>query len=172
MKRNNAGHVVCRRVVQMVQRRYPASELLAAGWSLGGNILVRYLGEEGAASPISAAASLCNPLDLVSPYFFFVRKQIPADSMHLFALSRAAAVSTSAFPLCCSGLFPGSSDSFIRLLRQIPSSDCSVRFLHQVPSSDSFIPSMCVHAAASGAKLASYCHLAPQLSLWQCETSQ
>lgn len=50
----------------MVQKRYPSSELLAAGWSLGGNILVRYLGEEGANSPISAAASLCNPLDLVT----------------------------------------------------------------------------------------------------------
>ncbi len=50
----------------MVQERYPSSELLAAGWSLGGNILVRYVGEEGDQCPISAAASLCNPLDLVS----------------------------------------------------------------------------------------------------------
>ena len=60
-----ACDVICRRVVQMVQKRYPSSELLAAGWSLGGNILVRYLGEEGDQCPISAAASLCNPLDLV-----------------------------------------------------------------------------------------------------------
>lgn len=59
------GGWLYRRVVTMVQRRYPASELLAAGWSLGGNILVRYLGEEGSRCPISAAASLCNPLDLV-----------------------------------------------------------------------------------------------------------
>ena len=29
------------------------------------NILVRYLGEEGAQTPIAAAASLCNPFDLV-----------------------------------------------------------------------------------------------------------
>lgn len=50
----------------MVQQRYPSSELLAAGWSLGANILVRYVGEEGDQCPISAAASLCNPLDLVS----------------------------------------------------------------------------------------------------------
>lgn len=50
----------------MVQQRYPSSELLAAGWSLGANILVRYVGEEGDECPISAAASLCNPLDLVS----------------------------------------------------------------------------------------------------------
>ncbi len=50
----------------MVKQRYPQSELLAAGWSLGANILVRYLGEEGAACPISAAVSMCNPFDLVS----------------------------------------------------------------------------------------------------------
>lgn len=53
----------------MVQKRYPSSELLAAGWSLGANILVRYLGEEGPNCIISAAASLCNPLDLVSDLF-------------------------------------------------------------------------------------------------------
>lgn len=57
-----------RRVVKMVVKRYPHSELLAAGWSLGGNILVRYLGEEGDSSRVSAAASLCNPLDLVCPH--------------------------------------------------------------------------------------------------------
>lgn len=62
---SHAGYY--RRVVKMVQKRYPHSELLAAGWSLGGNILVRYIGEEGDSCPISAAASLCNPLDLVQP---------------------------------------------------------------------------------------------------------
>ena len=50
----------------MVKQRYPQSELLAAGWSLGANILVRYLGEGGAECPISAAVSMCNPFDLVS----------------------------------------------------------------------------------------------------------
>ena len=50
----------------MVKQRYPQSELLAAGWSLGANILVRYLGEAGAECPISAAVSMCNPFDLVS----------------------------------------------------------------------------------------------------------
>ena len=63
--KDSSQNLLHRRVVQRVQKRYPSSELLAAGWSLGGNILVRYLGEEGANSPISAAASLCNPLDLV-----------------------------------------------------------------------------------------------------------
>lgn len=46
-------------------RRYPASRaLLAAGWSLGANILLRYLGEEGPATPLQAAVSMCNPFNL------------------------------------------------------------------------------------------------------------
>lgn len=38
---------------------------MAAGYSLGANILTRYLGEEGGAAPLAAAASLCNPFNLV-----------------------------------------------------------------------------------------------------------
>lgn len=33
---------------------------------LAANIMVRYLGEEGEKSPISAAISMCNPFNLVS----------------------------------------------------------------------------------------------------------
>ncbi len=40
--------------------------LMAVGWSLGANILVTYLGEEKSDTPLVAAASLCNPFDLVS----------------------------------------------------------------------------------------------------------
>lgn len=48
-----------------VRAKYPNNLLLAAGWSLGANILTRYLGEEGEGTPISAAAALCNPFNLV-----------------------------------------------------------------------------------------------------------
>lgn len=41
-----------------------SSHLLAAGWSLGANIMVRYLGEEGGKTPVHAAVSLCNPFNL------------------------------------------------------------------------------------------------------------
>lgn len=54
-----------RAVVDLVHKRYPSASLVAAGWSLGANILVRYLGEEGRASPLVAAVSMCNPFDLV-----------------------------------------------------------------------------------------------------------
>lgn len=89
-----------RRVVDMVQKRYPSSELLAAGWSLGANILVRYLGEEGSRSPISAAASLCNPLDLVQPSLQGSAPQ-PAYSVVHGLLSAAAVLqATMSGPLC------------------------------------------------------------------------
>ena len=48
-----------------MQEEYPNSMLMAVGWSLGANILVTYLGEEKANTPLVAAASLCNPFDLV-----------------------------------------------------------------------------------------------------------
>ncbi|RMZ52610.1 hypothetical protein APUTEX25_000729, partial [Auxenochlorella protothecoides] len=54
-----------RRIVAHIRNLYPQSMLLAAGWSNGGNILTRYLGEEGDATPITAAAVLCNPFNMV-----------------------------------------------------------------------------------------------------------
>jgi len=41
-----------------------AGPLLAVGYSLGGNVLLKYLGESGADSPLRAAAAVCAPLDL------------------------------------------------------------------------------------------------------------
>ncbi|CAK9169310.1 unnamed protein product [Ilex paraguariensis] len=52
-------------VVAHVGNRYPKANLYAVGWSLGANILVRYLGEESHTCPLSGAASLCNPFNLV-----------------------------------------------------------------------------------------------------------
>ncbi|GMJ13774.1 hypothetical protein like AT3G50790 [Hibiscus trionum] len=52
-------------VVEHVGARYPEANLYAVGWSLGANILVRYLGHESHACPLSGAVSLCNPFNLV-----------------------------------------------------------------------------------------------------------
>ena len=38
--------------------------LVTVGYSLGGAMLLKYLGEEGAASPFGAAAAVCAPIDL------------------------------------------------------------------------------------------------------------
>ncbi|KAL4433399.1 hypothetical protein ABPG77_010252 [Micractinium sp. CCAP 211/92] len=53
-----------RNVVAHVRNRYPRSLLFAAGWSLGANIMTRYLGEEQERTPISAAVAMCNPFNL------------------------------------------------------------------------------------------------------------
>ncbi|KAI5329305.1 PREDICTED: embryogenesis-associated [Prunus dulcis] len=54
-----------REVVAHVGNRYPKANLYAVGWSLGANILVRYLGQESDACRLSGAVSLCNPFNLV-----------------------------------------------------------------------------------------------------------
>ncbi|KAM7494398.1 hypothetical protein LguiB_029007 [Lonicera macranthoides] len=54
-----------REVVAHVGTRYSKAKIYAAGWSLGANILVRYLGEESRTCPLSGAVSLCNPFNLV-----------------------------------------------------------------------------------------------------------
>lgn len=53
-----------RSVVAHLQAQHPSAPLLAMGWSLGANILVNYLGEEGQRTPVMAAVSLVNPFNL------------------------------------------------------------------------------------------------------------
>lgn len=43
--------------------QHPAP-LLAVGYSLGGNVLLKYLGESAGETPVSAAVAVCVPLDL------------------------------------------------------------------------------------------------------------
>ncbi|XP_038875981.1 embryogenesis-associated protein EMB8 [Benincasa hispida] len=54
-----------REVVALVTQRYPKANVYAVGWSLGGNILVNYLGQDSLSCPLSGAVSLCNPFDLI-----------------------------------------------------------------------------------------------------------
>eukprot|EP00884_Botryococcus_braunii_P020405 jgi/Botrbrau1/7048/Bobra.0165s0071.1 len=49
-------------VIRFVERKFPRSPIFAAGYSLGANILVNYLGEVGINTPILAAVSMCKPL--------------------------------------------------------------------------------------------------------------
>ncbi|XP_051145746.1 embryogenesis-associated protein EMB8 [Andrographis paniculata] len=52
-------------VVEHVGSRYPQANLYAVGWSLGANILVRYVGQESFSCPLAGAVSLCNPFNLI-----------------------------------------------------------------------------------------------------------
>lgn len=53
-----------RRVVAHVSACHPEAPIFSAGWSLGANILTKYLGEEGSNTPLAAAVAMCNPFDL------------------------------------------------------------------------------------------------------------
>ena len=52
-------------VIEQLRRRYPHDPLGVVGFSLGGNVLLKYLGESSdAAPPIRAAATISVPFDL------------------------------------------------------------------------------------------------------------
>ncbi|KAK9716713.1 hypothetical protein RND81_06G252500 [Saponaria officinalis] len=51
-------------VVAHVGSTYPTANLYAVGWSLGANILVRYLAQESHNCSLAGAVSLCNPFNL------------------------------------------------------------------------------------------------------------
>ena len=51
-------------LLDVLGRRNPDSILAAVGYSLGGNVLLKYLGERGTASPLRAAAAVSVPFDL------------------------------------------------------------------------------------------------------------
>eukprot|EP00276_Gloeochaete_wittrockiana_P009635 CAMPEP_0184644368 /NCGR_PEP_ID=MMETSP0308-20130426/1092_1 /TAXON_ID=38269 /ORGANISM="Gloeochaete witrockiana, Strain SAG 46.84" /LENGTH=369 /DNA_ID=CAMNT_0027072853 /DNA_START=1468 /DNA_END=2577 /DNA_ORIENTATION=- len=56
-----------------IHHRFPQASLTAVGWSLGANILLRYVGEEGDKCLLAAAVSLANPFDLTISSAMFER---------------------------------------------------------------------------------------------------
>jgi uncharacterized protein len=50
-------------MLRHVREQLPESPLFAIGYSMGGNILTKYLGTEGAKTPLSGAVAISNPLD-------------------------------------------------------------------------------------------------------------
>ena len=53
-----------RHVAALLRARFPHGPLGAIGFSLGGNALLKYLGEEGGAAPFAAACAVSVPYDL------------------------------------------------------------------------------------------------------------
>ena len=51
-------------VARTLAAREPGTALLAIGVSLGGNVLLKWLGEQGTAFPVAAAAAVSTPYDL------------------------------------------------------------------------------------------------------------
>lgn len=53
-------------VINEVKRRYPQRPLVAVGYSLGGNVLLKYCGEQAEKNPLAAAVAVCPPLSLAA----------------------------------------------------------------------------------------------------------
>ena len=53
-----------RRVLEQIPEELTANGIVAVGYSLGGAMLLKYLGEEGSFSPLRGAATVCAPIHL------------------------------------------------------------------------------------------------------------
>jgi predicted alpha/beta-fold hydrolase len=60
-----------------------AAGIVAVGYSLGGNMLLKYLGECGTASPVKAAVSVSAPLDLAATSRWMMRRRNAIYQAHL-----------------------------------------------------------------------------------------
>ncbi|KAK8668296.1 hypothetical protein V6N13_105754 [Hibiscus sabdariffa] len=58
-----------RKIIDHIHCEYPEAPIYAVGTSIGANILVKYLGEEGANTPVVGAAAICSPWDLLVSVF-------------------------------------------------------------------------------------------------------
>jgi predicted alpha/beta-fold hydrolase len=94
-----------RAVLKLLDPALTANGIFAAGYSLGGNMLLKFMGEEGASAPLIGAAAVCTPIDLsvtcqhmLRPrnriYHRYILGQMKAEATaegaHLTAAERAA----------------------------------------------------------------------------------
>lgn len=64
-----------RRVLWQLPEDLTDQGVVAVGYSMGGAMLLKYLGEEGAFSPLRAAATICAPLDLTQTCRHMMRRR-------------------------------------------------------------------------------------------------
>lgn len=62
-------------LIGLLPAELTAAGLVAVGYSVGGAILLKYLGEEGARTPLRAAASVSAPIDLRGTCFTLLRRR-------------------------------------------------------------------------------------------------
>jgi uncharacterized protein len=70
--------------------------VMAVGYSLGGAMLLKYLGEEGNGSPLVAAASICAPIDLSITCRNMMRTRNLLYHRHILGLMKAEATAPGA----------------------------------------------------------------------------
>ncbi len=86
-------------VVRTVTARDPSVPLHAVGFSLGGNVLIKYLGEKGAGNPIRRAATLSVPYDLAAASRYLERPSARIYTYHFLRRLKPKALDVMArFP--------------------------------------------------------------------------
>lgn len=62
--------------IKKINRRYPEAPIFAVGFSLGANLLVKYLGEEGrhGGRPLAGAVAVSNPWNFENNHLSGVRR--------------------------------------------------------------------------------------------------
>nr|AHF21578.1 late embryogenesis abundant protein [Tamarix hispida] len=63
-------------VVRYLHHEYPNAPLFVVGTSIGANVLVKYLGEDGDDIPVAGAVAICSPWDLLIGDRFINRKLV------------------------------------------------------------------------------------------------
>ncbi|XP_051136616.1 embryogenesis-associated protein EMB8-like [Andrographis paniculata] len=77
-----------RAVIDHIHGKYPEAPLFAVGASVGANILVKYLGEDGSNVPLVGAAAICNPWDSLLCDRFLRRRLV----QRLYSISLTASL--------------------------------------------------------------------------------
>jgi predicted alpha/beta-fold hydrolase len=144
--------------VNQLADREPAAPLYAIGVSLGGNVLLKWLGETGAASPIRAAATISVPYDLAAASRFLERRVGLFYVRHFLATLRAKGLDVvSRFPHETGHIDPDRLRR-ARTFRDID--DCLTAPLHGFASADDYyaqssslgflsriqVPTLCISA--------------------------
>ncbi|XP_057465496.1 embryogenesis-associated protein EMB8-like [Actinidia eriantha] len=65
-----------RKIIDHLHYQYPEAPLFVVGTSIGANILVKYLGEDGINTHIAGAAAVCSPWDLLICDRFINRRMV------------------------------------------------------------------------------------------------
>ncbi|OIV91391.1 hypothetical protein TanjilG_02009 [Lupinus angustifolius] len=65
-----------RTVVNYLHKEQPETTLFLVGTSIGANILIKYLGEDGEKIPVAGAAAVCSPWDLLIGDRFITRRRV------------------------------------------------------------------------------------------------
>jgi uncharacterized protein len=147
-------------VVRTLRAREPDAPLFAIGFSLGGSVLLKYLGETGDTSPLAAAAALSPPYDLsaaahyldrptrlarfyvwnfmrrIRPKVLDVLERFPAETRHLDAARIRRATGIVDFDDCATAPLHGfaNADDYYARASALP-------FLSRIRT-----PTLCINA--------------------------